>query len=59
LLDLTGGSWHHQLDERNRPAATVWRGKPDLYHNVQATLIPRLPLAPGLAVALAGGLLDA
>jgi len=25
---------------------------------VQATLIPRLPLAPGLAVALAGGQLD-
>ena len=46
------GSWHHELDPQNRPAATVWQGKPDLYHAVQATLIPRLPLTPGLALAL-------
>jgi hypothetical protein len=31
---------------------TVWPGKPDLYHAVQATLIPRLPLAPSMATAL-------
>ena len=29
--------------------ASVWPGKPDLYHAVQATLLPRLPLAPSLA----------
>ena len=51
-VDRVRGSWVHQLDRRNRPAATVWPGKPDLYHAVQATLLPRLPLAPGLAVAL-------
>jgi len=34
----------------------VWPGKPDLYHAVQATLIPRLPLAPTMATALAKGL---
>lgn len=51
--DGVRGSWIHQLDRHNRPAATVWAGKPDLYHAVQATLIPRLPLVPGLAVALA------
>jgi sulfoquinovose isomerase len=55
LLDTERGSWRHQLDRENRPAATVWSGKPDLYHAVQATLIPRLPLAPGLAKALAEG----
>lgn len=53
LLDLEQGSWHHELDPANRPQASVWPGKPDLYHAVQATLLPRLPLAPGLASALA------
>jgi mannose/cellobiose epimerase-like protein (N-acyl-D-glucosamine 2-epimerase family) len=53
LRDTRLGSWHHELDPANRPQATVWPGKPDLYHAVQATLLPRLPLAPGLASALA------
>ncbi|HSF35161.1 MAG TPA: AGE family epimerase/isomerase [Nocardioides sp.] len=57
LLDRGRGSWHHELDASNRPQASVWPGKPDLYHAVQATLLPRMPLAPGLAraVALSGG----
>ncbi len=54
LLDNEFGSWHHQLDEQNRPTDTVWPGKPDLYHAVQATVIPRLPTAPGMVAALAG-----
>jgi mannose/cellobiose epimerase-like protein (N-acyl-D-glucosamine 2-epimerase family) len=53
VRDLERGSWHHELDAANRPQASVWPGKPDLYHAVQATLLPRLPLAPGLARALA------
>jgi sulfoquinovose isomerase len=57
LIDRNAGSWHHQLDPNNRPTSTVWPGKPDLYHAVQATLIPRLPLAPSLASALATGAL--
>ena len=55
LIDRVRGSWHHQLDEQNEVIETVWPGKPDLYHAVQATLLPRLPLAPGLAGALAAG----
>ncbi|WP_425955284.1 AGE family epimerase/isomerase [Xylanimonas sp. McL0601] len=55
LLDRREGSWHHELDPRNRPAATVWPGKPDVYHALQATLIPRLPLAPMLGAALRAG----
>ncbi|WP_061961916.1 AGE family epimerase/isomerase [Demequina flava] len=46
------GSWIHELDARNVPAGTVWPGKPDLYHAVQATMVPRLPLWPPLAFAL-------
>ena len=53
VQDVERGSWHHELDPTNRPQASVWPGKPDLYHAVQATLLPRLPLAPGLARAVA------
>ena len=57
LVDPRGG-WRHELDPQNRPAATVWPGKPDAYHAVQALLVPRLPLAPGMAAALRQDLLD-
>jgi sulfoquinovose isomerase len=53
LLDTVNGGWHHQLDATNQPATSVWRGKPDLYHAFQTTLIPSLPLYPMLAPALA------
>lgn len=52
-----GGSWWHEVDTSNLVSRTVWSGKPDTYHAVQATLIPRLPLSPVLAPALARGLL--
>ncbi|MBZ5738144.1 AGE family epimerase/isomerase [Nocardioides mangrovi] len=58
LIDRDGGSWWHELDPENRPAAGTWSGKPDLYHAVQATLLPRLPLAPSIAAAVASGLLE-
>ncbi|WP_448058450.1 AGE family epimerase/isomerase [Cellulomonas hominis] len=58
LLDRVGGSWWHELGTDNEVSRTVWAGKADLYHAVQATLVPRLPLAPMIAPALAAGLLD-
>lgn len=51
------GSWRHELDTDNRPAATVWPGRPDLYHSFHAVILPRLPLAPSAASAIAAGLL--
>ena len=54
FIDTVGGSWHHELDAHNQPAATIWPGKPDLYHAYQALLLPGLPLAPSLASSLAG-----
>jgi mannose/cellobiose epimerase-like protein (N-acyl-D-glucosamine 2-epimerase family) len=57
LIDRQRGSWRHELDGENRPAGRTWHGKPDLYHAVQATLVPRLPLAPTFARALTDGLL--
>lgn len=53
LLDHENGSWFHQLDETNEPSDTVWPGKPDIYHSLQATLTARLPLYPMLAPAVA------
>ena len=53
VIDRAHGSWHHQLDATHHVIETVWPGKPDLYHAVQATVIPRLPLAPSMATALA------
>ncbi|WP_449434666.1 D-mannose isomerase [Pseudomonas putida] len=53
FIDLEAGSWHHQLDPCNQPAATLWAGKPDLYHAYQAVLLPNLALAPSLASNLA------
>jgi len=58
LIDYRAGSWFHELNERNEPSSAVWSGKPDIYHALQATLIPRLPLHPSLAAAVSGGLLD-
>lgn len=58
LRDLERGSWHHELDAEHRPSTSVWAGKPDIYHAVQTTLIPRLPLWPPLAGALRAGMLD-
>ena len=40
VLDHVNGSWYHQLDQNNNVIGTVWPGKSDLYHAVQATLIP-------------------
>lgn len=57
LIDRRQGGWRHQLDDHNGPSSTIWVGKPDVYHLVQATLVPRLPVTPGLAKALARGLL--
>ncbi len=52
LIDRARGSWHHELAPDNSPDGQTWPGKPDLYHAVGATLVPRLPLAPTAAVAL-------
>ncbi|MDR2252910.1 MAG: AGE family epimerase/isomerase [Bifidobacteriaceae bacterium] len=58
FVDPADGSWRHELAPSGDPGNTIWTGRPDLYHAVQATLIPRLPLAPSLACAIRAGLLD-
>lgn len=50
--DRQHGSWRHELDERLQPSERTWAGKPDIYHALQATLLPRLPMTSSLAGAL-------
>jgi sulfoquinovose isomerase len=52
LVDLEHGSWHHLLDPHNRPSYTMWSGKPDTYHALQAILLPDLPVAESTARAI-------
>ena len=40
VLDHEKGSWFHQMDEQNHVIGTVWPGKSDIYHALQATWIP-------------------
>lgn len=49
MIDRAQGSWWHELDADNRVASDTWVGKPDVYHAVQATLVPRAPLAGSVA----------
>ncbi len=51
VVDHVNGSWFHQMDRENHVIGTVWPGKNDLYHALQATLIPYY--RPGISIALA------
>ncbi|MET4633555.1 AGE family epimerase/isomerase [Kaistia defluvii] len=50
------GTWKHQLAGDLTEAGSVWPGRPDTYHVLNALLLPQLPAAPGAATALARGL---
>ena len=41
FLDHSNGSWRHELDATNRESASVWDGRPDVYHAYQALVIGR------------------
>ena len=55
VWDHNTGSWFHQLDQDNQLLGTVWPGKSDLYHAVQATLIPFYTPALSIAPAVKAG----
>jgi sulfoquinovose isomerase len=61
LIDHTHGGWFAELDADLARVSTVFHGKPDIYHALQACLIPLLPasgsITRGLAGAGASGLL--
>ena len=57
-LIVSPGAWWHELDASNAPSTRTWEGRPDIYHALQATLMPRLPVWPSMAQAIAEGRLD-
>ena len=54
--DPVNGSWFHQLDRNNNVIGTVWPGKSDIYHALQATLIPYYASDVSIALAVKKGL---
>lgn len=54
FVDRADGSWHHALDETNTPDPTVWGGKPDIYHTLQALLFPGRSMTPSLPFVVLG-----
>lgn len=56
LVDPVHGGWFAELDAGLRPVERVFRGKPDLYHAVQACLIPLVPANGSVTRGLRGGL---
>jgi mannose/cellobiose epimerase-like protein (N-acyl-D-glucosamine 2-epimerase family) len=48
LIDHEQGGWHPELSEDLQPANTLFMGKPDLYHALQACLIPLYPATGSL-----------
>ena len=51
VRDHQYGSWYHQMDRNNKVTGSVWPGKLDLYHALQAVLIPGY--VPQLSIAKA------
>ena len=55
FIDRQGGAWHPELDPDLHPVNRVFQGKPDLYHAVQACLIPLLPATGSVTRGLRDG----
>ena len=52
VLDHVNGAWFHQLDQNNQLIGTVWPGKSDIYHALQAMLIPYRSVDLSIACAV-------
>lgn len=45
-VDHENGGWYPEIDADGKPTSTLFAGKPDIYHAIQACLFP---IAPGLS----------
>jgi sulfoquinovose isomerase len=52
LIDRNEGGWFPELSEDGQPASLQFEGKPDIYHSLQATLLPIVPDASRLMTQL-------
>lgn len=55
LIDHERGGWYPLFDERNRRKVDPWYGKPDIYHSLQACVLPLYKNARSVASAIAAG----
>ena len=59
FIDRQNGGWIPELSEDLEPTQSLFTGKPDIYHALQACLIPLFPaegsLAPQILASIAGG----
>lgn len=53
FIDPDEGGWFPQLDADLKPSTFPFYGKPDLYHSLQACLIPLLPTSGSITRGLA------
>jgi len=53
LIDHKHGGWHHELGEDLKPAQSLFNAKYDIYHALQACLIPLYPATASLTRAIA------
>lgn len=54
LIDHRRGGWHPELGDDLKPQRGFFTGKPDIYHALQACLIPLYPVTGSLTKAMAG-----
>ncbi len=54
LIDRANGSWRPQLDDTLTPNTEPFFGRPDIYHALQACLIPLLPSDGSIVRGLTG-----
>jgi sulfoquinovose isomerase len=59
FIDHNYGGWRAQVDESLRPNSDPFFGKSDIYHSLQACLIPTLPTTGSVAKGLSDRLRDA
>ncbi|ODN70887.1 AGE family epimerase/isomerase [Methylobrevis pamukkalensis] len=52
FIDHRRGGWFPELDETLNPAQTLFAGKPDVYHSLQACLIPLYPATGSLTAEI-------
>lgn len=52
VIDREFGSWHHELNSQLQVIETTWPGKPDIYHALNACLLPLLPFQPSFIGAV-------
>ena len=52
FIDHKNGGWHHELGADLKPAKGFFNGKPDIYHALQACLIPLFPANGSLTKGL-------